>query len=128
MKHYMCSLIVLMILISGCLTDSGKKLPDPEPVSAISIQSTNIGGMTISIVVRCRVPESCWVFTRTEHTRSNNTFAVTVFARRATNDPCLQVLSSIDAPFNITVDASGSYSFQFWQDNGTTVDTTLIVQ
>ena len=107
---------------------SGENLPDPEPVSAMAIQSAKVSGRAISIVVRCVVPEPCWAFTRTEHSRSNNNFAVTVFARRVTNDPCLQVLSSIDASFDVIAEAPGSYSFQFWRSDGTTVDTTLIVQ
>ena len=128
MKRHRYLLLALAILVSGCLTDSGEKLPDPKPVSATAIQSAGISGMAISIVVRCVVPEPCWAFTRTDYSKSSNTFAVTVFARRTTNDPCLQVLSSIDAPFNVTVDALGSYSFQFWRYDGTTLDTTLIVQ
>ena len=120
-------LITVALLFTACLTDSGEKLPEPQAVSAYAFQSVNISGRYISVIVRCVVPEPCWTFARTDRSKSGNIFAVTVFARRTTNDPCPQVLSSIDAPFDAAVESPGSYSFRFWRHDGTTLDTTLTV-
>ena len=128
MKNSRVLLWAAVVLFSGCLTDSGLELSEPKPVSAAAIRSANPTGRVISIVVNCVVPQPCWGFTRTNYNKSRNSYAVTVYASRITNDPCADVLSSIDAPFSVTVGAAGSYSFRFWQYGGTTLDTTIVVQ
>lgn len=125
---YIFIALVLVIFINSCLTDSNDNLPEPQPVSAYEIKSVNVRGRYISIVAGCGTPESCWAFNRTSYSRSNNTFLITVFAQRTTNDPCLQVISSIDARFNTIVNAPGTYTFRFWRNDGTTVDTTLNIR
>ncbi len=127
MKHHTGLLLMLVILAGGCLTDSGEKLSSVKAVSAASIQSVAVSGRVVSVVARCVVPEPCWAFANTEYSRTNDTFAVTVFAGRTTSGPCVEVLSSVDATFKITVDAAGSYTFQFWRYDGTTLDTTVVV-
>jgi len=119
--------LLVIVAFAGCLTDSGEKLPDPIPVSAYLIKSANVSVRSISLVVACGTPNPCWCFTRTEHSRSANTYTVKVFAKLTTNDPCIQIVGSIDAPFNVTVEGPGSYTFRFWRYDGTTVDTTLVI-
>jgi len=119
---------VVFFGIAGCMTDSGESLPDPIPVSAYLIESAQISARTVTLEVVCSVPEPCWAFARTEQARSGNSYFVTVYARRTTNDPCLQVLSSINASFSTTVEAPGSYTFAFWRYDGTTLDTVLTIR
>jgi hypothetical protein len=121
-------ILVAVIFLVGCVTDSGEKSTESQPVDAYSIKSIQASGRTVSFQVACTVPEPCWAFTRTEYAKSGDAYAVTVFARRTTSDPCLQVLSSIDAPFSVSVGSAGSYTFRFRRSDGTTVDTTITVQ
>lgn len=116
-----------MVAIAGCLINSEEKLPDIIPVSANLIKNANVSGRTISVVVVCETPNPCYCFTHTEHSRSANIYTVKVFARLTTNDPCIHIVGSIDAPFNVSVEGPGSFTFRFWRDDNTTVDTTLVI-
>ena len=51
-----------------------------------------------------------------------------IFGKRATNDPCVQVLSSLDAKTTTVVPTSGRYIFHFWSTDDTSIDTTIVVQ
>lgn len=126
MKH-ICAFLAIASLMSACLTDVGEELGDPKAVTAYSFKTAIVSGRDISFVVTCEVPTPCWAFNRIDSARSGNTFTVTVFARRTTSGPCLTVLSSIDAPFDVTVESAGSYTFEFWRYDGTVLDTTLVV-
>lgn len=123
-----CLSLITIVALAGCLIDSDEKLQDEGPVSAYLIKNATVSDRSISIVVTCETPNPCYCFTHTKHSRSANSYQVKVFARLITNDPCIHVVGSIDAPFNVTVESPGSYSFRFWRYDGTTVDTTLVVQ
>ncbi len=123
-----CLFLPICLLVAGCLTDSEQKLPDPRPVSAFAFESATISGQTVSMVVRCMVPDPCWAFTGIDHSRTDNTITISVFARRVTNDPCPQVVWSIEAPFNVTIKNAGIYTFCFWRSDSTTLDTTLTIK
>ncbi len=124
----MTNTILLLTFFSiGCLTDQGAKLPDSVAVPVDSIKSISITGKTVSAVVWCTVPTPCWGFVRTDQTVSGNNVHLKIFARNTTNDPCIQVLGSIEAPVRVTVPSAGSYTFRFWRYNNTTLDTTIAI-
>lgn len=123
-----CLSLITVVAFAGCLIDSDEKLQDSKPVSAYQIKNATVSDRTISLTVSCETPNPCWSFTHIQHTRSANTYTVRVFARSTTNDPCITIVGSIDAPFNVTLESPGSYIFRFWRYDGTTVDTTLVVQ
>lgn len=116
-----------LMSFSGCLTDSEEKLPDPRQVSAESIKSLSVNGRTISATVVYLTPESCWGFVRADHSISGPTITVTVFARRLTNNPCLQVLTPVDAPLSLIVPGPGTYTLKFWRQPDGSLDTTVTV-
>ncbi len=119
--------LLMVVTLAGCLINSEENQSDPIPVSANQIRNASVSGRTISIVAACETPTPCWCFSYTKHIRSANTYTVTVFARLTTNDPCITIVGSTDAPFNVTVEVPGSYSFRFWRSDDATVDTTLVV-
>jgi len=100
--------VLLSVLLYGCLTDSGDKLPEPRAVSTILIKNVTIVGRTVSFTVVCSIPEPCWQFVRSEPSATGQSVTIKMFARRTTTDPCLQVLSSLDAPATITLSSAGS--------------------
>jgi hypothetical protein len=116
-----------LLPLLGCVTDSNQKLPEPKAVSTTLIKSTSIQERTIVFTVVCTTPEPCWKFVRFDNSTLGQSITTTVFAQRTTNDPCLQVLSSIEVPVTIVVPSNGTYSFRFWQYDGKTLDTTLTI-
>jgi hypothetical protein len=120
-------LLSSILLLTGCLIESDERLPDPIAVSAEQIKSVDIVGTTIAFRVVCMVPEPCWKFVRFEDSMSEQTITTTVFAQRTTNGPCLQVISSIEAPVTLEVPSGGVYTFRFWRRDETTLDTTLTI-
>jgi len=123
------TLIILSTFLSfiGCLTDSSEKLLEPKAVSATIIKGAIFEGRTITFSVVCEIPEPCWRFAGFSTSTSGQSITTVIFAQRMTNDPCLQVLSSIEAPVTSVVPSSGVYTFRFWQYNGETLDTTLTI-
>ena len=120
--------VLAAVILTGCLTNSGENWAVPKKVSALSFDSVGVSGRTIFIVVRCGVPEPCWQFAKIDYVRLDNTFTITVLARRSTDNPCPEVMSSIPAPYVVTVESAASYSFKFWKNGGTTLDTILVVR
>ncbi len=121
-------LTLISLTLGGCITDTGEQLPEPWPVSVDSIKGLTIRRQVAYFVVCCTIPEPCWVFVRSDYSISGRSIAVTIYARRRNNDPCIQVLSSLDAPATIVVPSSGTYTFRFWRYGGQTLDTTLTFQ
>lgn len=118
---------VSFVFLSGCVTDSEKKLPDPQQVGVWSIKSISVSGRTISATVVGMATESCWGFVRADHTISGSTITVSIFARRLTNDPCATVMTPIEAPLSITVPTSGTYTLKFWRQQNQSLDTTITI-
>jgi hypothetical protein len=121
-------LILIPLSVSGCFTDMGEQLPDPEPVSADSVSSLSIQGRTVYFNVICTIPTPCYVFVRSDYSISGQLIPVTVYARPRNNDPCIQMLARMEAQATIVVPSSGSYTFQFWRYGGQTLDTSLTFQ
>jgi hypothetical protein len=119
--------ISIVVCISGCI-DMGEQLPAPLPSSAEFICRVTIQGRTVTFNIVCMIPTPCWEFARSDHSISGQFIAVTVFTRPRNNDPCIQVLSSIEAPVTIEVPSAGSYTFRFWRYDSISVDTTLTFQ
>jgi hypothetical protein len=117
--------IYLLVLFSyACITDNGDVT---RPLSAMRIQSMNISGRSISFVIRCETPTPCWTYVKTEQASSDNEIRFKVLGR-SSGDPCVQVLSSLDAPATTILPSAGTYSFRFWQYNDKSIDTTITVQ
>ncbi len=122
------SLLLILLIFGGCITDTGEILPDVSRASVDSIKSIGVEGRTVSFTVASTVPTPCYIFVRSEYSISGQSIPVTVFVRPRNNDPCFQVLWSLDAPVAIVVPHSGSYTFKFWRWGGQTLDTTLTFQ
>ena len=121
-------LLSTMFIISACLSDSGEKLPEPKPVSTEEIKRVVISDYSVLVLVNCAVPEPCWTYVRTDQSINGSEINLTVIARRTTNDPCIQVMSSIDPEMQLTMPTAGSYTLKFWRHDGTTIDTTIVIQ
>jgi hypothetical protein len=50
-----------------------------------------------------------------------------VYARRLTNDPCLQVVTPLRASFSVSVPTPGTYTLKFWRQQEKSLDTTITV-
>ncbi len=121
-------LVLILLAFAGCITDTGERLPNLSRASVDSIKSIGIEGRTVSFTVQCTVPTPCYIFVGSDYSVSGRSISVTVYARPRNNDPCHQVLWSLEAPVSVVVLSAGTYTFQFWRWGGQTLDTTLTFQ
>lgn len=112
----------------GCPTDAGEQTPAPQAVPAISIKSISGSAGGVSFTVECSVPNPCWCYVRTDQTISGNTLLLKVFAGPLNNEPCIQVVSTVDASGSVALPAKGTYTVRFWKSDEATIDTTIAVQ
>lgn len=121
-------LVLILLMLAGCITDTGEQLPNLGPASVDSIICIGMEGRTVSFTVQCTVPTPCYIFVRSEYSISGQSISVTVYVRPRNNEPCYEVLSSLEASASVVVPSAGTYTFQFWRWGGQTLDTTLTFQ
>lgn len=123
-------IVLLSVIVSmcGCLNDMGQQIPVSQPANAESISRAAVQGRTVSFLVVCTLPTPCWEFVRSEHAIAGPNIAVTVIVRPLNGDPCIQVLSHVEAPATIVVPSAGTYMFHFWRYGNSSLDTTLTFQ
>lgn len=126
MKSLMPILLILVILF-GCSTDSGEELPEPEPMETHSIKNVSFGEDTVRFKLVNIIPEPCWTFHSTEINPHEKSIWVTVLAQRTTNGACQQVISTIEPEVSIPVTSGNTYQFRFWKTHETTLDTTITI-
>jgi hypothetical protein len=119
---------MLVFIMSGCLIDSGRDLPIPIPLAVDSLQViSNNGNNIIAFSVACTVPDPCWAFvTKNESLTKPNAF-VQMIGKRATTDPCPQVLSTIKAAVDVYLPSSGTWTFHFWRSDTSSLDTAIVI-
>ena len=121
-------LFVGTISLPGCLRDMGTG--SNFRVSQLATQSINsvaVSGRTVTFSLVCATPEAgCWKYLRTDQSAGDGKYLVTVQGQRTTNDPCLQVIGSVQVSTSITVPGPGTYEFSFWQYD-TPIDTTITI-
>lgn len=120
-------LLFPLLMLLSCSTDSSEVLPDPRPVSTDFIKSINIDKTTIRFTVLSEVPQPCYKFHSSEVESSNATVSIKIYAQRTTNDPCLEMLSSIESEISLTVTSANTYLFKFWKYNDATMDTVIAI-
>ena len=124
----MSVLLASVISVPGCLRDMGTGSNFRiSQLATHSIKSVAVSGRTVTFSLLCTTPEAgCWKHLRTDHSALNGSYLVTVQGQRTTNDPCLQVLGSVQVSTSITVPNPGTYEFSFRQYD-TTIDTTITI-
>jgi hypothetical protein len=125
MKNIILSLLLIVI---GCTSSTDSNNTLSGPITANRIKSVQISNHTITFLVNCTIPEPCWEYARTDQAINGFEVNLKIFGKRATNDPCVQVLSSLDAKTTTVVPTSGRYIFHFWSTDDTSIDTTIVVQ
>ena len=58
---------------------------------------------------------------------SNEVVNITIYIQRQTNDPCPDMVSSIESDITVPVGSGNTYLFKFWKYNETTLDTTIFI-
>lgn len=127
MRYLLFVFLFTGFAFASCSTDASSQTPTPVLLSAVAIDSVGVSMHTVTIRVVCTIPTPCWIFVRTEYSKQSNVFSVSVYGRRVSNNPCVQVLSSLKATLTAAVDSAGSYTFRFWRSDTSSVDTTVTV-
>ena len=125
MKHLIL-LSILFILLS-CSIDSSNDLPDPQPANTEMIKSVNFDEDSVNFTVVSSVPQPCYSFASSKIESSNEVVNITIYIQRQTNDPCPDMVSSIESDITVPVGSSNTYLFKFWKYNETTLDTTIFI-
>lgn len=128
MLRKIIAVLTIGFLPLGCLIDSGKSLPEPRVVSTFNAEVISMTNRKVEFSITCIVPEPCWEFVRSEQTISGPDVYVQAFARRATDDMCIQVISTIKANISVSVPSAGNYRFYFWRSDTSSFDVAVAVQ
>lgn len=110
----------------SCSTDHGQDLPDPQPSSAMSIKSVDYNQDAVQFTVVSAVPQPCYRPHSSEVDRVSEIISIKIYVQRTTNDPCLDVMSSVESKISIPAVSGNTYKFQFWRyEEEAPLDTTL---
>jgi hypothetical protein len=118
----------LLLVFTGCTTSTDNNNLLSGPISANRIKSVTALDQEVNFIINCTIPEPCWKYLRTDQEISGFNINMKIIGQRITNDPCLEVLSSLDAKPTIIVPQTGIYTFHFWNTNETSIDTTVVIQ
>ena len=110
MKHLIL-LSILFILLS-CSIDSSNDLPDPQPANAEMIKSVNFDENSVNFTVVSSVPQPCYSFSSSKIESSNEVVNITIYTQRQTNDPCPDMVSSIESDITVPVESGNTYFAQ----------------
>jgi hypothetical protein len=124
-------IVFLILLIStsflGCnLFSSGEEYKQ-QPLPVERIKSISMNDKSVKLNIICITPTPCWRFLKSEVFTLDDTFSTKMIGQITTNDPCITVIDSIEVLQEIKVPIKGIYVFKFWQYEGYTLDTALVV-
>jgi len=116
--------IVLAFIAFAChANDPDAFIPDRQTLSVVSYEEISYLPYGLAITVRCAVPDPCWKFDGASVINDDSTVVGTVYGRPKGYVPCPASPSFLDVTVEWPGSVPGWYTFQFWHDSTTTVDT-----
>lgn len=91
------------------------------------VKSVNFDENSVNFKIVSSVPQPCYSFSSSKIESSNEVVNTTIYTQRQTNDPCPDMVSSIESDITVPVESGNTYLFKFWKYNETTLDTTIII-
>lgn len=126
--------LIFCIFVYGC-DDMPNVIEDGEqyriktlPVTEISMPDTVSVGLDVAFVVTVQTPTPCWAFDHFEISRNGFEILIKVFGQLTTTTPCPTVLDSFQQTGTLTLEASGTYTFEFWVDEQQTLNKTVVMR
>ena len=99
-----------------------------KPMHTTRIDSIITTDSLVTFNVKVQTPNPCWKFARYEIEKKNDEVFVTVIARKKKDEICIQMIGSFETKVPVEVSGSGEYTYRFWCQNSTTLDTVITVQ
>jgi hypothetical protein len=122
--------IALLLILAGLIRCSDEAVVNARPAVLLPvnrIKQVTVAGRSATIVVNCTAPNPCYTLARVEQKAEGNEIAVQVFGRLVSDNPCIQVVASIDVIATFKLPDAGTYHFRFTGYNRAAVDTSLVV-
>jgi len=117
-------------MLAGLIRCSDEAMVNARPAVLLPvnrIKQVTLAGRTATFVVNCTAPNPCYTLARVEQRAEGNEITVQVFGRLVSDDPCIQVVASIDAIATLKLPAAGTFHFRFANSSRATVDTSLVI-
>ena len=100
----------------------------PVVIRADSVKEVTVSGITVDFIVTCMIPTPCYDYYNYEETADGMHYFIKFIAKHDGQSICPQVISSLDAPYKVIVPKDGEYIFHFFQNDTTSLDTTIVIQ
>jgi hypothetical protein len=118
--------IVLAFVAVACQSDGPAAfVPDRQILSAESVEGLTYIPYGLAITVRCYVPDRCWKFDGALLMNYDTAIVGTIYGRPKGYVPCPEYPSFLDATVEWPGSTPGWYTFKFWHDSTSTIDTTI---
>ena len=128
MKNLLTPLIFVLvsILFSSC-DDIVSYDTIQRKTRTLSIEKITKGSYSFSIVAIAEWHNGCGSFSHYTVLENQNDISITIYGEEPQNAICTQAFIQFEAPVEIIVDGPGEYSLHFWQNDSTSLDTTIVL-
>jgi hypothetical protein len=127
MKYSSAFFFLLTMTLAACTNgnEPTEMIERGSPVTRVI--STTIQNQTVTLTLESWWSNGCGRFVRHEQQVSGNTVSVKVIGNEPKGAICTQNIISLQSVLTVPNLRSGSYRFQFWKSDSTTLDTTIQV-
>ena len=115
-----------LMLLAGCSLLGGEEndvTVERVEVHEIEVVSPTVQSVTFEVTGTWR--NSCGEFSRFDSSRDGMTYEIEMYGQQPESATCFHVITPITGEWETSVPSAGTYTFQFWQQDGATLDTTL---
>jgi len=131
MKRYISILSILSLiffLLNSCSTTNDSEELIIRSSSVSEIINIDNSFQNISFLVKAWWSNSCGRLHHADIVKSGESYKIKVYGFQKKEEYCATVITKFEAKVNINVQNPGQYTFQFWESDNSTVDTTITIE
>ncbi|MCH8568729.1 MAG: hypothetical protein LAT67_10715 [Balneolales bacterium] len=122
-------LLMAAVLLTSCIdliTGDRNNRSDAQPIYTQSVESIELSNGKISFDLVGLTPNPCWTAASPTYEKTGTTFNITQRGYPS-NQPCVDVLGTIETSISLNVAPGTEYTFKFWRFDEATLDTTITI-
>ena len=94
---------------------------------ALSVENVSVSNNLISLIAISEWNNGCGSVSHYTLLENQNDILIVIYGEEPKNATCTQAFIQFEAPVEIIVDGPGEYNLHFWQNDSTSLDTTIVL-
>ncbi len=98
-----------------------------RPLQVLSLDTLNMVGDKLICSLTVQVPDLCWKVARYDVEDKEGEMIVKIIGKREKEALCAQMIGTLQIKVPLPIKEPGKHTLRFWQAEGASIDTTLMV-